>query len=258
MRGVLLFFLTASFTGISLFGQCAGCTGGGGGATGFTAGAGTLTGPAVSGTVSQAPGANGIPQLDGSGNLAIWDYGARVNQQGVGYSLGGNVASGDDAAILIHRAATNPLSSGGSPPGARDESTYILWSRQRVLVIRCDPEYKRSHSLRSRAWLPSENGVEWSRRHQRTRRVCHTQLQINQDAGNVMGYKASVPLGTGAITNYYGLWIDDPTTQHHITNYALISMRREMRFRIMGGPLQIAGGLTGSYLGHFQWFRKSG
>lgn len=58
-------------------GKLWGCTGtwiqvgGSGGVTGFTAGAGTLTGPATSGTVSATPGANGIPQLDPSGNLNL-------------------------------------------------------------------------------------------------------------------------------------------------------------------------------------------
>jgi len=41
------------------------------GVAGFAAGVGTLTGPATSGTISPTPGANGIPQLDGSGNLSI-------------------------------------------------------------------------------------------------------------------------------------------------------------------------------------------
>lgn len=37
----------------------------------FTAGAGTLTGPATSGAVSATPGANAIPQLDASGNSTV-------------------------------------------------------------------------------------------------------------------------------------------------------------------------------------------
>lgn len=41
------------------------------GVGGFTKGTGTITGPATSGTVSPTAGANGIPQLDGAGNLSI-------------------------------------------------------------------------------------------------------------------------------------------------------------------------------------------
>lgn len=100
-----------------------------GGTTGFTAGAGTLTGPAVSGTVSTTAGANVIPQAGAGGTISA-SFVPTLNQNTTGTAggLSANITESQVTSLVSDLAGkmANPMnaadqiigsgsSSGGTP-----------------------------------------------------------------------------------------------------------------------------------------------
>lgn len=161
-----------------------------------------------------------------------------------GAFLGGLTSSGDDAALLIGRAATNPLSGGGSH-AVRDESTYaasgsggyasydaipIVSSASAVDHIRAfqaRPEFSGSAGLSQLAGF-------------------HSQPTVTGNMTNAYGLFVDDALGAGTITLQFGVYVD--TLTRGAGNYGIYVNGNDSYF---GGKVQVTGAVeaTGALSG---------
>jgi hypothetical protein len=121
-------------------------------------------------------------------------------------STGSVTPSADDTSILIHRAAVNPLSSGGSH-AVRDESTYAVPSGtggyasfDSIPTMSGGLAYNHMHSFQSRPFYTGTNTVS---------EISGVTYNLNQTGsgtvGNSIGLNFLDALGTGPITQQIGV-----------------------------------------------------
>lgn len=135
--------------------------------------------------------------------------------------LGSNVSSGDDAALLFARAATNPIATGGSH-AIRDESTYVTATPGGYASFDSIPAYSGAgahnhlHSFQSRPFFNGSNGIG---------AVRGFTFQLNGTWSGTMGQAAGLyvadSLGTGTLTVQAGLFVEELTKG--VSNYAIYS-----------------------------------
>lgn len=150
--------------------------------------------------------------------------------------LGTRTPSTDDSAILIARAATNPLTLGGSH-ALRDESTYIASgsggyaSFDSIPTLSGSLAYSHLHSFQARPNYSGSTSVG---------QIAGLTMQLTQSgtgtATNVYGFRMMDALGTGPITYQVGIWCDGLTRGN--ANYCIYSGSGSLP-SYLGGRLQL-------------------
>lgn len=165
-------------------------------------------------------GASGTVQINSSGSFA-GDAGLTYDSTNDRLKVGATASSGDDAAILIARAATNPIASGGSH-AVRDEGTYITATPGGYASFDSIPAYSGAgahnhlHSFQSRPFFNGSNGIG---------AVRGFTFQVNGTWSGAIGQAAGLYVadsaGTGTITLQAALLVDELTKG--AANYAIYS-----------------------------------
>ena len=212
---------------------------------------GKLFGGTGSGGVSVSGGVNTqVAYFTGASSLSS-DAGLTYDAAGDKLALGSNAHSGDDAAITLKRAATNPIATGGSH-AVRDESTYSTSSAGAYASFDSAPSisgvgaHNHLHSFQSRPYFNGENGIGAVRG--MTFRLYGT---WSGAIGQVAGLYMADSVGTGTITLQAALLVDELTKG--TANYAIYSAGAatpsyHAGFFQTGAALTAAGVITGSNL----------
>jgi hypothetical protein len=195
---------------------------------------GSSTSPASLFNIASSSGAS-LFSVSGNGNVTVGNK-FFTTGNGVGYSLGGNIASGDDAAILIHRAATNPLSAGGSH-AMRDESTYVASgtggyaSFDSIPVMSGSLAYNHMTSFQARPQFAGSLSID------ALRGFTFMPLMSSGTVTNVQGLYIQDTTGAGTVTNQYGIYMD--LLAKGSNNYAIYTNGATPSY--FGGSVQTGG-----------------
>jgi hypothetical protein len=147
--------------------------------------------------------------------------------------LGTNAPSADDSALLIYRAASNPLSNGGSH-AVRDESTYIASgtggyaSFDSIPVMSGSLAYSHLSSFQARPQFAGSNTLG------ALNGFTFNPLLSSGTTTDIYGLNITDATGTGAVINEYGVYIN-PLTKG-TSNYGIYSNGSQPSY--FGGVLQ--------------------
>lgn len=193
----------------------------------------------------------GSPNCSVSGNLAVTGTatigttlldpvnGITSSSNSTAVSLGGNASSGDDSGLILHRAASNPLSLGGSH-GIRDENTYVTTSLaggyasyDSIPTMSGSVHQSHLRSFQGRPIYTGSSGID---------EVAGMTSQFtNAGIGTVTnsyGFRFTDASGTGPITTQVGMFCDNLT--RGASNYCMYSGTAGA---YIGGTIQ-GGGLV--------------